>query len=147
MGILISSLYPNVVLVNGYVRMSFDLDDAIVEDWLTDVENVGHCQTFRTANPNDFKNSTFDALSFFLMGDWILPNVAVAAGLVKLVTLSVTCTDPFNTNISYVAYMYYRCRRTYNLMVISSPRKLSNRPFLSMMRIVKSVMLRAMIGR
>jgi len=55
------------------VCMSLDLDDAIVEDWLIiDIENVGHCQTFRTANPNNFKNSTFDALSFFfffLMGD------------------------------------------------------------------------------
>jgi len=60
---------------------------------------------FRTANPKDLKNSTFDALSFFffLMDDRILPNV-VAAGLVKLVTLSLTCTDPFNTSISYAAY-------------------------------------------
>jgi len=44
MGILISSLYPNVVSANGlYICMSLDLDDAIVEDWLNfDIENVSH---------------------------------------------------------------------------------------------------------
>jgi len=51
------------------VRVSLDLDDAIVKDWfVTNVENVGHChQTFRTANPKDLKNLTFDALSFFFL--------------------------------------------------------------------------------
>jgi len=52
---------------------------------------------------------------------------------------------PFSTSISRLRY---HCRRRMcNLTVISSPRKSSNRPFWSTMRIVRSVMLRAMIGR
>src|SRR5580765_7957660 len=106
-------------------------------------------QMFRTANPKDCKNATFDAFNFFFLvqpDDWILANAdVVVAGLVKIVLY---LTSLFNTSISYAAYVCYHCRRrTCNLMVISSPRKSSKRPFWSTTRNVKSVMLRTMIGR
>ena len=54
---------------------------------------------FRTTNPKDCKNATFDALSFFFLvqpDNWILANVDVVAGLVKIVL----SFDSFNTSIS-----------------------------------------------
>ncbi|KYN20069.1 hypothetical protein ALC57_07575 [Trachymyrmex cornetzi] len=66
-------------------------------------------------------------------------------GLVKNSLSLCVRSAPFNTSISHSRY---RCRcRTCNLMVITSPRKSSNRLFWSTTRIVRSVMLRAVIGK
>jgi len=56
---------------------------------------------FRTANPKDFKNSTFDALSFFFLvpDDLILRIVDDFIGLVNI-SLSRACSEPFSTSIS-----------------------------------------------
>ena len=64
MGILISSLYSNVVLANGlYVWVS------ILTMWSSKIGSSLmfriSSQMLRTANPKDFKNVTFDVLSFF----------------------------------------------------------------------------------
>jgi len=57
---------------------------------------------FRTTNPKNFKNSTFDALSFFLIvpDDLILQNVVDFIGLVNI-SLSRACSELFSTSISY----------------------------------------------
>jgi len=48
------------------VRVSFNLDYAIIENRLTSYVQDLLSQIFRTIKPNDFKNSTFAAGSFFL---------------------------------------------------------------------------------
>src|SRR5580765_6900759 len=86
------------------VRVSLNLDDAIVEDWLVpDVEDVGHRSDVSPANPKDCKNATFDVLSFFFLvqsDDWILANVDV---VVADFAFSLVSFDPFNTSISCIA--------------------------------------------
>ena len=102
----------------------------------------------RTVNPKDFKNVTFDALSFFfflMQSDERVLSSCDVVGLVKNTLSLCVRSIPFNTSIS--RSRYHCRRRTCNLTVISSPRKSSNRPFWSTTRIVRSVMLRAMIGR
>jgi len=85
-------------------------------------------QMLCTANPKDFKNVTFDTLSFFFclmkLDERVLSNCDVT-GLAKKNALSLCIRSvPFSTSISHSRYHY----RTCNLTVISS-RKSSNRPF------------------
>ena len=98
----------------------------------------------RTVNPKDFKNVTFDALSFlFLMqlDERVLSSCDVT-DLVKNALSFCLRSVPFSTSISRLRYHYRH--RTCNLTVISSPK---NRAIHSTTRIVRSVMLRAIIGR
>jgi len=105
-------------------------------------------QLFRTANPKDCKNATFDALSFFFLDDLILANVDVVVVVVVVVGGVVGLVKIISHVFRSVQYEHLIRRiRTCNLTVISSPRKLSNRPFWSTTRNVKSVLLRAVIGR
>jgi len=105
-------------------------------------------QMLRTANPKDFKNVTFDTLSFVFclmqLDERVLSNCDVT-GLVKNALSLCVRSVSFSTSIS--RSRYHCRRRTCNLTVTSSPRKSSNRPFWSTMRIVRSVMLCAIIGR
>jgi len=57
---------------------------------------------FRTANPKDFKNSTFDASNFFFFvsDDLILRNVVDFIGLVNI-SLCRACSELFSTSISH----------------------------------------------
>ena len=100
----------------------------------------------RTTYLKNFKNVTFDTLSFFFfclmqLDERVLSNWR---GLVKNALSLCIRSVPFSTSISRSCY---HCRRrTCNLMVISSPRKSSN-PFWSMMRIIRSIMLCASPGK
>ena len=77
----------------------------------------------RTANPKDFKNVTFDALSFFFFLMQLDERVLSSCDVVDLVkNTSSLCVRsvPFNTSIS--RSRYHCLRRTCNLTVISSPK-------------------------
>jgi len=127
--------------------VSLNLDDVIVEDRL--VFNVGYqsSQMLRIANPKDFKNVTFDALSSFFvlmqLDERMLSSCKVT-GLVKNVLSLCGRSVPFSTNIS--------CSRQLPLpLYVQSNSDLFfskiEQSFWSMMHIVKSVMLRVMIGK
>ena len=137
-GILISSLYPNVVCGERAVRVSLNLDDAIGSFLMFRISS----QMLRTANPKDFKNVMFDTLSYFFffcliqLVERVLLNCDVT-GFVKNALSLCVHSVPFSISCSH-----YHCRMC-NLTVISS---LENRA-LVWRRIVRFVMLRAMIGR
>jgi len=127
------------------VRVSLNLNDAIVKDQLIDIQDI--TQKLRTANPKDCKNLTFDALSFFLLIqlDERMLSSGDVIGLIKNSLSLCVRSASFNTSMSRSRYRYRY--RTYNLMVISFPRNSNSRPFWSTTHIVRSIMLRAMIGK
>jgi len=107
-GILISSLYPNVVLANElYVWVSIlTIRSSKIGSSLS--LRYQSSQMLRTANPKDFKNVTFDTLSFFFclmkLDERVLSNCDVT-GLAKKNYLS--------------AYAPFRSARASHTLVIT----------------------------
>jgi len=95
----------------------------------------------RTANPKNFKNVTFDTLSFFFclmqLDERVLSNCDVT---VKNVLSLCVRSVPFSTSISRSRYHYRH--RTGNLTMISSLRKSSNPFWSTISSYIRSVMLR-----
>jgi len=117
MNILISSLCPNVVLTNGlYVWVSILTIRSSKIGSSSMLRMSVIVQLFRTANPKDCKNATF---AEFLFLGWLDISERRRCCRWPRKVLFLTSFDPFNTSISYIAYVRYRrSRRTCNLTVI-----------------------------
>ena len=96
MGILISSLCCVDVQI---VRVKFELDDTIVKYWFqySRYQSQIFHTIFHTIKPNDCKNLTFDAVSFFLLNARIF--LVIVVPLAKIMS-PVCFACSFRTSIS-----------------------------------------------
>jgi len=62
--VFISRRYPNVGI--WIVRVSLNLYNAFVKNWLVDIQKYSRYQPFCTMKPNDFKSAMLDLVNFFL---------------------------------------------------------------------------------
>jgi len=150
--ILILSLYPNVVLANElYVWVS------ILTMWSSKIGSSSMLKMsviFRYFAPRIPKIVEMQRSTRWVSFSWYNRMIEIYYQMLVLllpnIALCLTC--PFNRNILYAArtqihVRYHRNHRMCNLTVIPFPRKSSNRPYWSMMRIVKSEMLHVMIDK
>jgi len=122
------------------VRVSFNLDYAVIENRLAfNVQDICHFRYFVQQNPMTLK---IQRRSEFLPRCFIVffMNIFDCRFCVK--------NYVFCRFYLFIQYEHLVCRLLLgSLTVILSPRKSSNRPSWSIMRIVRFVMLRAIIGK